>query len=218
MMQMTRYCPTCNRSSNDVKFIGEFCEVCVADKIMKTLRDYAVDESCKSCKRIRTSEGYMPVSKNSLKDAIRHSLGTKCNISVISFDESSAAVRFSCQEEMGMVEFEKKIRIETKRTMCMDCYRRTSGYYEAVVQLRGDNGKADMIMKKLINFIEVRGAFVSRIDELSNGYNIYISDKKITASFFQLNKLKPKRSFTLYGVKRGNKVYRNAYLLRFDQS
>ena len=213
---MVKHCPTCDRSSETVRFLGEFCEVCVADGIKKGMADSVKAERCKSCGRLRASWGYAQLDKSSMEDVIRRSLGTKCGVHVDRFDSSGADVRFRCEVEGGTAVFGKRIRILVKDTMCTDCYRKTSGYYEAIVQLRGPEGQVDRMMKRLFSFIEARGGFVSRVEELEEGYNIYVSDKKAAGNFFHLNKLKPKRSFTLYGITRGNKVYRNVYLLRLD--
>ena len=213
---MPKHCPTCNRSSDEARFIGEFCAVCVTGRVKEGIPDVAAVEVCKSCGRIRSGEGFATIDNASLGAAIRHSLGTKCDVSVESFTQHGAAVHFYCGVEGGTVDFEKTIRIKANKTMCTSCYRKTSGYYEAIVQLRGDGERVEKMMAKLFRFVEARGAFVSRVDELESGCNIYLSDKRIAGSFFAVNKLKPKKSFTLYGVKRGNKVYRNVFLLRLE--
>ncbi len=211
---MIKYCPTCNRSSADFKFIGEFCEVCATKKVREKIPDKILIERCKSCDRIRTPTGYQPADKNSIREAAAQALHSKCDIKIEDFNDHGALVRFTCDIDGNEAVFDKKIVIELKRTMCIDCYRKTSGYYEAVLQLRGPRDPADRMMKKFLNFIETRGAFASRVDELDNGYDIYSSNKEIATNFFQYYDLKPKRSYTLYGTRRGKKVYRNIYLLR----
>ena len=211
---MIKHCPTCERTSDKVNFIGEFCEVCITGKIKEGIRDKVTIERCKSCERIRTPAGYAVPDKNSLRDAIRQALGTKCNISVEDYDWKAANVRFMCVVDGNPAVFNKKIATDVKRPMCIDCYRRTSGYYEAIFQVRGPRDPVDKMMKKFVNFIETRGAFISRVDELDNGYDIFMSDKKIASTFFEYYGLKPKRSYTLYGLQRGRKVYRNTYMLR----
>ncbi|MCL4389336.1 MAG: 60S ribosomal export protein NMD3 [Candidatus Marsarchaeota archaeon] len=213
---MLRYCPTCNASSDDVRFIGEFCENCVKEKISKGIPDCATLEVCKSCGRIRTHEGYVQASRPAIKDALSLSLGVKWNISVNDFDWKKANLTFRKEYEGEEVAIPKDISIKIKKTMCTDCYRRTSGYFEATVQLRGKPEKVERVMGKLLKFIEARNAFVSRVDELDNGYDIYVSDKTIANAFFEYYELKPGRSYTLHGVKHGKKLYRNTYILRLE--
>ncbi len=213
---MLKYCPTCNRSSNDAHFIGEFCETCIKNKLSKELPIKVSVEVCKSCGRIRTRDGYAPPNKESIQDAISLGIHRKWKISVKDFDWRNALLIF--KEEYGNenVKMEKRIAVKTKKTMCTDCYRRTSGYYEAILQIRGPDKKVEEIVSRLMNFISDRGAFSSRVDELENGYNIYISDKKVANAFFEYYELKPGRSYSLYGMKRGKELYRNIYILRLD--
>ncbi len=209
-----KHCPTCNRTSDKVRFIGEFCEVCVTGRLKKEVPDKATIERCKSCERIRTPTGYAAPDRNTLKEALQQQIGKRFSITVVRYDWKGADVRLSCDVEGNKAEFEKRIGLDVKRTMCIDCYRRTSGYYEAIFQLRGHRDAAERMMKKFVNFIETRGSFISRLDELDGGYDIYTSDKKVASAFFDYYGLKPKRSYTLYGLQRGRKVYRNTYMLR----
>ncbi len=211
---MIKHCPTCDRTSDKVSFIGEFCEVCVSGKLKEGIPDRVIIERCKSCERVRTPTGYGIPDKITLRDAIKQGLHTKFDIKVASFDWRHAVVRFSHEVDGNPVSFERSIALDVKKTMCLDCYRKTSGYYEAIFQLRGPRDSVDRMMKRFTNFIETRGAFISRIDELGNGYDIYMSDKKLASAFFEHYELKPKRSYILYGLQRGKKVYRNTYMLR----
>lgn len=215
---MTKYCPTCNRSSDEFKFVGEFCEVCIADRLKVKVPDSAEIDRCKSCRRIRTRDGYRVPDKNTLKEALSMSMKPRCDIIIRRFDweTESADIRLRWDVDGESIAFDKTIAVKVNSKMCLDCYRRTSGYFEATVQLRGTMEKCDRIMKKLFNFIDTRDAFASRVDELDNGYDIYVSDKKVAGAFFEYYDLKPKRAYTLYGMKSGKKLYRNVYLLRFD--
>ena len=213
---MIKHCPTCERTSDQVNFIGEFCEVCVTGKIKEGIPSRVTLDRCKSCERVRTPTGYGFSDKITLRDAIKQGLHTKLDIKVASFDWKSAVVRFSCEIDGNPASFEKSIAMDVKRTMCIDCYRKTSGYYEAIFQIRGPRDAVDKMVKRFTNFIETKGAFISRVDELDNGYDIYMSDKAIAGIFFEHYELKPKRSYTLYGLQRGRKVYRNTYMLRLS--
>ncbi len=214
---MIKYCPICNRSSDKFRFVGEFCEVCVADKMKKNIPDRIEIERCKSCGRIRAKEGYIQLDNGTLREAVKRSLGTKCEVKIVKQKEKSAVVNFHCEADYGYADFDKEIMLNFRKIMCIDCYRKTSGYYEALVQLRGVQQKADKAMSKITRYVEKNGAFISRIDETEHGIDIYISDKEMMNHFFQLYKMKPKRSFTLHGVKNGRRIYRNVYLLRFDK-
>ncbi|MDE1856567.1 MAG: hypothetical protein KGH98_00620 [Candidatus Micrarchaeota archaeon] len=213
--QGLKYCPTCERSSNDARFIGEFCEFCVRAKITKRMKDSVEVIACKNCGKIKTPLGFENVSKAAMGDAIAHELGAKgCKVTVERFDDRGADLWMECETEDGPIEFDYPVRLKIRKQMCMQCYRRTSGYYEALVQLRGDMNKCSALVKRLTRYAEGRGAFIAKVEELDNGYDVYVSDKLLAGEFFTFHKLKPKRSFTLYGMKKGKRLYRNIYLLR----
>lgn len=213
---MLKYCPTCNRSSDDVHFIGEFCEICIKEKLAKGLPSNVTLEVCKSCGRIRTRDGYASPNKESIADAISAGVGGKWKISIKEFDWKRADVIFKQEYGDERVKMEKEIEVKVKKPMCIDCYRQTSGYYEAIFQIRGPESKVENIMAKLMKFISTRNTFTSRVDELENGYDIYLSDKKVANSFVEYYELKPGRSYSLYGVKNGKELYRNIYILRLE--
>ena len=67
---------------------------------------------------------------------------------------------------------------------------------------------------KLTKYVEANGAFISKTEKEGTGIDMYISNKKLVSAFFMLYRLKPKRSYTLYGMKHGKELYRNIYALR----
>ncbi len=145
-------------------------------------------------------------------------------VKIINFDVDNSIlnVQFSIFKNNEKVRFNKQIYFAVKKSMCDQCYRKHSGYYEALVQLRFNNvefydaqiKKLEKIIKNLTKFIESSNGFITKIEKLKRGFNIYTSDKKETSAFMSIYKFKPKISFTLYGLKNGRKVYRNIYLLK----
>ncbi len=156
--------------------------------------------------------------------AVLSKLIKKCLIKVLEVDENKRIVlaRFRFYKDNGRLTFKKEISFKIKTIMCMQCYHRHSGYYEAVIQLRSDSEiiqenkmkKVDNMMNHIVDFTNHIGGFVARLDKKRGGYDIYVSDKNEMSRFFQVRKLKPKISYVLYGLKNGKKVYRNIYLLK----
>jgi nonsense-mediated mRNA decay protein 3 len=213
---MIKHCPTCDRTSKDALFIGEFCEFCVTAKASKNFPTYAAVEYCKRCGRIKTNEGHVEFTKRALGAVLAKELcNSKCKIDVRDFGEKSAKVFVTVTiGDEDRVGFEKEIKLKTSHMICQDCYRKSSGYYEAVFQIRGEKEGVNAMMQKVKRFLEARGAFISKIDEHDTGIDVYVSDKAMMKTFFLYNKLKPKASYTLYSIKQGRKVYRDTYMLR----
>lgn len=98
-----------------------------------------------------------------------------------------------------------------KKSICEDCSRETSGYYEAIVQIRGSRARkfSEKILKEL-----KRKTFVSKYIEAREGIDMHVGSKKAVAEVMGELNLKPKISDKLYGVKDGRRVYRRTYCMR----
>ena len=212
---MAIHCPTCNRSSSDARFIGEFCEFCTADKIRGTIADSIDMYRCARCGNIRVKGVYKPLGNVALSDLINSEIHVRdCTAKVTGYLKDKAEVEYTCELDGGVAKVEKAIAIRSIKQICQRCYRISSGYYEALVQLRGDVVKADKIAVKLMDFIAKNGAFISKTEQVQNGFDIYVSDKKLTQEFLKEKRLKAKLSATLATIKGGKRLYRNTYLLR----
>lgn len=208
-------CPTCNRSSDEIKFIGEFCEECIANRIKDTVPDKAKIYVCRFCNRIKSGGTFRKLDKNTLAVALKKDLGANgFRVDVIHYHNGAASLEFECDYENAKVHFTKLVDIKTVIENCIDCTRMKSGYYEALVQLRGDGYLVERMAIKLTKYVEANGAFISKTEKEGTGIDMYISNKKLVSAFFMLYRLKPKRSYTLYGMKHGKELYRNIYALR----
>ena len=214
---MPKYCPTCNRSSDDCSFVGEFCGFCVADKLKrkmpKTLKIY----QCRFCKRVKVGQTFMEAGneKRVLSRAIKYELGPAFEVGVLQYGRNGIAKCVITQAvEGGDAKFEADINIKLLHETCQKCYRISAGYYQGIVQLRGDREKMDRIQAKLGRYLERRGGYITKVEEADNGLDIYVSNKEATNNFFIDHDLKPLRSYRLWGVKKGKKINRNTYALR----
>ncbi len=217
MSDILKYCPTCSRSTDDARFIGEFCEFCVIEKISAGIQDKAQIDRCRSCERIRTPEGFDDFSLEAMAESLKHELHLgQCEVKVTAFDTHTmqAAVRITSEYEDERVTFEKQVHVKFRRMMCQRCYRQSSGYYEALVQLRGNERTVENVAASITKFIEARGSFLSKTEKVRGGYDVYIGDKEAANQYFMLhNTLRPTRSYKLFGVKKGKKLFRNIYAL-----
>ncbi len=109
-------------------------------------------------------------------------------------------------------EEEKEYIIIAKKNVCDVCTKKRGSYYEAKIQLRG------VPLKKALSVIpEKYNDTITKVEKTKNGFNIYLSDKKIAARIIRelrhLN-MKIKASYKLIGMKKGKKIYRNYYSVR----
>ena len=212
---MTIHCPICNRSSDDTKFIGEICEFCTADKIRGAVAKSVDMYRCGRCGNILVKGQYKPLGNVALSDLINSVAHVRdCAAKVTGYSKNKVEVDYECDLNGELAKFSTTMDIRPIKQICPRCYRISSGYYEALVQLRGDVVKADKIAEKLSDYIAKNGAFIAKMEQVTNGFDIYVSDKKLTSEFLKTKRLKAKLSATLATIKGGKKLYRNTYLLR----
>ncbi|MGC8662378.1 MAG: NMD3-related protein [Candidatus Micrarchaeia archaeon] len=212
LIRMPKHCPICNRSSDDFKFYGEFCEVCTREKVSKDIPNTVRVEKCKVCKKIRLGNSFVEPSMPSIEEELRHELPQfEISLKDYNIDTSIADVELATYIHNERLVLEKKISIKYIKTICRQCMRRLGGYFEAVFQLRGDPEKIKIFKESVKNFFESNNEFVVKEEDASGGMNIYLSNKKLAASYLNMFKVHFVRSFTLHTVKNGKKIYRNTY-------
>lgn len=210
---MAKHCPTCGRSSDDVRFYGEFCEVCSSGKLKAKLPTMIEAERCKVCSKIRTKEGWKEEDRQSLHSIISQRIkGYK--IHLIGYSGNKAQIYVTDQEGKEPLSAETELEIKYLKRMCDSCNKRAGGYYEAVIQLRGDPDRIDRFIEKVNRYVEARGEFIARVDRADNGMNVFVSSKGVVSAFISERDIKANRSYTLNGLKSGKKVYRHTYAIR----
>jgi NMD protein affecting ribosome stability and mRNA decay len=98
-----------------------------------------------------------------------------------------------------------------KNRKCENCIKISGGYYEAVLQARGEH--TERISKKIMSMAKES---VVSVKQLKEGYDILLTDKKIAAKIAtQLgNYFDIRSSYKFVGEKKGKKLYRNYYAIR----
>ncbi|MBI3191001.1 hypothetical protein HYZ41_04845 [archaeon] len=107
---------------------------------------------------------------------------------------------------------DKKINITIKKFMCKKCIEISGGYYEAVIQVRGD--KKDKLMNKLHKMLPQNA--VTTVVPLKEGYDVRLRKRGYasTAVSYLRGRFEVKQSYKLVGEKKGKKIYRNFYAIR----
>ncbi len=211
---MVKHCPTCNRNSNEIRFVGEFCEKCASDKLGEKLPLVLEVEKCRVCGRIRTKEGMLQEDKMSLNLAIQQRL-TKFRVKVISYGPGRAVADVVAEAARDTVSTEKEFELKYRKITCDSCYKRIGGYYEATLQLRGEAERISRFIERVSRYLEERDSFVAKVEKVDNGYDVFVSNKAAVAAFISEKDIVAKTSYTLSGVnKSGKKVYKNTYAIR----
>lgn len=213
-MPLVKHCPVCNRSSNDVEFYGEFCRFCMEDRLKRKIPHNIEINFCKRCGKIKVKGAFVKPNGKRLESVISSAI-KGYEINLINYADTSARIEAAEKEGDLVARAEKEIALSYKKTLCEVCYKRASSYYEAVMQLRGSPDRIERFTKKIKAYLESRGAFVARAEEVDNGSDVYVSSKRLAGEFIADNRLAAKISYTLYGLdKRGRRVYRHTYSVR----
>jgi nonsense-mediated mRNA decay protein 3 len=216
-----KYCPICNKSSEQVQFLGELCEECVTKKLMEQLAlpDVVKIRLCRICGKLVMN------SKGESEGLNRGSLGRYMHVEyrdklknyklrVMRLGDETAHLELVGEYDGYPVRIEKDVELKVSEPMCRHCSLKSGGYYEAVIQLRGERERVGRMADRITLYAEKYGGFVSKREEKDFGCDLYVSNKEIANSYFSTRKLKPTRSYTLYGMRGGKKLYRNIYALR----
>ncbi len=203
-------CPKCGADEKEKKFIGPFCIDCYEFKIKLPKKDLYI-EQCVKCKRIRLKGKWQEFSKKDISEYITKKC--KGEFDNAKFNIDTNEILFKINIDGKEVEINKRIKFEIKKTMCKDCSRRLGGYYEAIIQLRGNEKKIEKWFKKIPGAL--KKTYITKIEELKEGINLYVGSYREVQKFMSKYGFKPIVTKKLVGVDQGKRLYRSTFLLRF---
>lgn len=205
-------CPKCGKTGKEKKFMEAFCVDCYPYNL-KTPEKIVEIEVCKRCRKMRFMGEWIEYSRKKIEEYI----AGKCrgDFSSVEYDLNSQIAIFTIRKDDSEAQVERKIPFKEAITICPDCSKIAGGYYEAIIQLRGNEGKIKKYAKLLTKMLS-RSTFISKVDEKKEGTDLYVG--KTRAVLDTLAELRVKRKITrkLAGTKHGKKFYRTTFLLRFE--
>ncbi len=170
---------------------------------------------CKRCGKIKANGSFVPPNGNNIEAAIKPQIG-RYSVHLIDYDDASAKLDVSEETANGRLAAELAVEIVQKRVLCDMCYKKACNYYEAVMQLRGNNYKIARFIERVTRFFDVNNEFVGELDYNSDGVDVYLSNKRLAQAYISKHKLHSTNSFTLSGVKNGKRIYKNTYAIRLE--
>ena len=200
-------CPRCGKPESDFDepFLGAFCPDCFSSKSELFEVKLPLElERCQKCGKARiTGEWVYPNADRIgeyLSAKIRSSHKFKlldCKLASSDPSQLSATMELEFVLPQGSTAQKKTTRtIAILPTMCASCSQKSGGYFEAIIQLRGDPEK---IARKteLIKAMRGNDSFVSKVEELKEGVDIYVGSyrsatnvlSKLKLAYTQANKL-----------------------------
>jgi nonsense-mediated mRNA decay protein 3 len=200
-------CPRCGRTSDQVEFIEAFCRDDYPVRLK--LPEKIELEQCTRCERIRLRGEWLPYNGKKIGEYVV----SKCrgDFESAEYDLNTQTATFSMRGTGSRVP--RTVRLEIKKTICQQCSRISGGYYEAIIQLRGDplkvRGHAEMLMKRL-----ARKTFIAKEEEKDAGLDIYVGSSKAVVEVVTALSLKTLITKKLIGRDEGKRLYRTTFLIR----
>lgn len=209
------------------------CRSCLSDKIH--LKSDNMDLTvCPKCGAVRLNKKwhYDNADKYIIKSATSHVIMDKedkiSSVTSYNIGENEISMELVVEDRnLGNVEKEISINLKTYKESCPVCNKVTGSYYESVIQLRTYTtayGKIleeakDTIVKFMKNLNKYDpNSFISRIDTLKEGLDIYLGKKEDAVKIDKLMELdyfcNMKITKSLAGRKDSKDLFRYTHLVR----
>src|SRR3989338_10541818 len=162
--------------------------------------------------------GMCGIDESDIRDKIEQSIKTENSITSKQIHTKTVGnkvhVTISAEGKIkGLTKREEhKSLVITRQKMCDMHVKMSGGYYEAMIQIRGDNKGA--ILRKVQQIVPEKA--ITGIEQLKEGFNAKIMRKPNAASAAGALRANydVKESFKVGGSKKGQMVYRNYYAVR----
>lgn len=210
---MEKICPRCGARSTERKFIENFCADCFKSFIDLDLPAAVEIPVCRQCDRVKLRE-WREKDSEAIGQFVLRACGIKepsAKIHVSS--EGECRIELKSEREDARIEVEDRVGIKFVQTLCDRCSRTSSGYYEAIIQLRGAAEKVERMRAKMQPVLEAN-SFISKLIESKRGVDFYVGSRKAAEEALAEFGLTPLISNKLYGVKDGQRVYRTTFSVR----
>lgn len=232
------FCPSCGEEKE--KFIGKICSDCyVRDKELTKIPDYLDVEFCVNCGSFKDNGNWTEPGEDSkieaAESAVMSSLGVHKEVknlkialdSVVSNDQVDVEIEVVGEVNGEPISLKDSTKVRLNKTSCNRCSKISGGYFESIVQIRGENRgisenekfKIREEVNSLLKSInEERMGFISEIKEIDQGIDIYVGNsrlgKKISRVITEKFGGSYSKSASLIGMEDGQEVHRVTYSVR----
>lgn len=184
------------------KMINLLCVDCYQPKIVIPKIEIEV---CKHCGRVRIRGKFVDYSEEEIEEYVEEKIKGESVLSVVFILEKEKA--FITLKENPEVEVERDCKVRFVDVTCKDCSRMLGGYYEAIIQLRGNWERIKRI-KEIVQHKLYENTFISKEDIKKEGIDLYVGSSKHAIEVIRKLGLKYKLSRKLAGMREGKRLYR----------
>lgn len=198
-------CPKCGISNTKKEFIGAFCVDCLPIKLQ--IPDELAFRICKKCSKIMLHGSWHPFREKDL---------TKYVLSKCKGEFSDGTFNLETGELVLDVKGKKiikKIDVNIDSNQCSQCSRISGGYYQAIIQFRGDRKKIEKIAEIMYKKLQ-KTTFVSKTEEKDEGLDFYVGNSKAVLMIVTDLRLRALITKKLIGRDEGKRLYRTTFAIR----
>ena len=202
------FCPKCGKDSNGL------CVNCYLEGNQLNFKKTEVSP-CSSCKKVYYHGEWINEFDKVIKSIVKKNIVVppEINVKKIDFDivdrnnkRIFLRIYVEGKYKNDDVKIEMDAGIKVINKTCEFCGRISGNYFEAVIQIRSDNLEG---VSDIVNGLNVD--FVSKIDETTNGIDIYLTSQLYAREIegkLKVRGFNTKTSVKLIGKKDGRDVYR----------
>ncbi len=204
-------CPKCGRSSDDVPFIEAFCIDCHPFDVK--LPKKVTIQHCRKCGKMRLAGEWVPFSRKKIAEYVI----SKCKGDFTSgeFNIESSEATFILEKGGHKTSIRRTISFEIVPVTCRVCSRISGGYFEAIIQLRGDRLKIRRAVDRLIRLLSKK-TFITKEEEKHGGIDLFVGSSKAVLETMREHGYKPLITRKLIGRREGKRLFRVTFALRFE--
>jgi nonsense-mediated mRNA decay protein 3 len=223
-LDIMKSCPQCGRRESECEeqFVGAFCPGCFSEsRSLFSVRAPLELEHCPKCGKSKFQKDWERPTEERLSQYLSSRVRSAYPFEVLECKASSpeknqllVEAEVSFQLPQGSCAKKGITRtIALIANLCPECGQRSGGYYEAIIQLRGD---PERVARKaaLLKAVIGNESFVSREEKLREGADLYVGSSKAAASALSKLGLRHSHSAKLAGKKHGRNLYRRSYCVR----
>ncbi|OYT64007.1 hypothetical protein B6U67_01215 [Methanosarcinales archaeon ex4484_138] len=246
-MQMNREfsCPRCGRPAKELH--QSLCEKCYAETLTLIEHPRTIKINvCPACTAYRTGKKWINPEKETDLNKIIINIAEKnikihedaedpkVTLKIENLGNTTCTVQIHADATVynNQITYNDELVLRIQRETCNICSRLAGGYYEAIIQLRGENHiptdeeieEYTEKIDKLIEKIHEKGdstAFITKTIKRKRGTDFYIGSnhaaRQITQKITAEDGTTLTRSPKLVGRKDGKEIYRTTYALRIPE-
>lgn len=206
-------CPKCGKRNDETGFIEAFCAECYPINIQLPKKITLL--FCKHCNKMLLKGKWIPYNKN----VIGEYLIGKCrgDFSAAEYDPDSETITFTILKRGTEAKVKMIVPVELENVTCITCSRISGGYFESIIQLRGDEKRVEKYKKIFLEELSKKTFIIKEKLQKTGGADLYIGKTKEVIKLMQELGLKAKITRKLIGRQEGKRLYRTTFAIRFEK-